>query len=151
MLWWLSVVLVQRFAAVALLVQPALAALHHVNEVGQCLLLVHGDIPEVTTHSLCKLGLVESWPGLKLVMSLVAPQRVHLQLEKVHLRHLHVMIRGLSSIITGLPLSLVADALNEVLMEVTDVEVSHTLVDVQLELLLRYTFLDPLAEGGVSC
>lgn len=35
------------------------------------------------------------------------------------------MIRGLSSVITGLPLPLVADALDEVLVEVADVEVSH--------------------------
>lgn len=46
--------LVQRFAAadVAFLVQAALAALHHVNKVGQRLLLVHRDIPEVATHRL---------------------------------------------------------------------------------------------------
>lgn len=43
---------VQRFAAVAFLVQAALAALHHVNKVGQRLLLVHRDVSEVTTHSL---------------------------------------------------------------------------------------------------
>lgn len=42
-----------------------------------------------------------------------------------YLRHLHVVIRGLPSIVTGLPLPLVADALDEVLMEVADVEVSH--------------------------
>lgn len=35
------------------------------------------------------------------------------------------MIWGLSSIVAGLPLPLVADALDEVLMEVADVEVSH--------------------------
>lgn len=142
--------LVQRFAAVGFLVQAALAALHHVNKVGQRLLLVHWNIPEVTTHRLCQLGLVESGSGLQLVVSLVASQRVHLQLEKVDLRNLHVMIRGLSSIVTGLPLPLVADTLDEVLVEVADVEVSHTLVDVQFEFLLRYAFLDPLAEGGVS-
>lgn len=128
--------LVQRFPAIAFLVQAALAALHHVNKVGQRLLLVHRDIPEVTTHRLCQLGLVESRPGLQLVVSLVASQRVHLQLEQVHLRHLHVVIRGLPSIVTGLPLPLVADALDEVLMEVADVEVSHALVNVKLELLL---------------
>lgn len=44
--------LVQRFAAVAFLVQATLAALHHVNKVGQRLLLVHRDVPEVTTHRL---------------------------------------------------------------------------------------------------
>lgn len=45
---------------------------------------------------------------------------------KIHyLRHLHFMIRRLSSIITGLSLPLVADALDEVLVEVADVEVSH--------------------------
>lgn len=45
--------LVQRFAAaVAFLVQAALAALHHVNEVGQRLLLVYGDVPEVAAHRL---------------------------------------------------------------------------------------------------
>lgn len=144
--------LVQRFAAadVAFLVQAALAALHHVNKVGQRLLLVHRDIPEVATHRLCQLGLVESGPGLQLVVSLVASQRVHLKLEKVDLRHFHIMIRGLSSIVTGLPLPLVADALDEVLMEVADIEVSHALVDVQLELLLRDALLDPLTEGGVS-
>lgn len=45
---------VQRFAAAvaAFLVQAALAALHHVNEVGQRLLLVHGDVPEVAAHRL---------------------------------------------------------------------------------------------------
>lgn len=35
---------------------------------------------------LCQLGLVEAGPGLELVVSLVASQRVHLQLEKVHLK-----------------------------------------------------------------
>lgn len=35
---------------------------------------------------LCQLGLVESRSGLQLVVSLVASQRVHLQLEKVHLK-----------------------------------------------------------------
>lgn len=142
--------LVQGFASVALLVQAALAALHHVDEVGERLLLVYWDIPEVTTHSLCQLGLVESGSGLQLVVSLVASQCVHLKLEQVHLGHLHIVIRGFPSIITGLPLSLVADALDEILVEVTDVEMPHTLVDVQLELLLRYALLDPLAEGGVS-
>lgn len=44
--------LVQRFACVGLLVQAALAALHHVDEVGERLLLVHRYIPEVTTHGL---------------------------------------------------------------------------------------------------
>lgn len=44
--------LVQRFAAVAFLIQAALAALHHVNKVGQRLLLVHRDVPEVTAHRL---------------------------------------------------------------------------------------------------
>lgn len=44
--------LVQRFASIALLVQAAFAALHHVDEVGERLLLVYWDVPEVTTHSL---------------------------------------------------------------------------------------------------
>lgn len=44
--------LVQRFATVPFLVQAALAALHHVNKVGQRLLLVHRNIPEVTAHRL---------------------------------------------------------------------------------------------------
>lgn len=44
--------LVQRFAAVSFLVQAALAALHHVDKVGQRLLLVHRYVPEVTTHRL---------------------------------------------------------------------------------------------------
>lgn len=35
---------------------------------------------------LCQLGFVESRSGLQLVVSLVASQRVHLQLEKVHLK-----------------------------------------------------------------
>lgn len=35
---------------------------------------------------LCQLGLVEAGSGLQLVVSLVASQRVHLQLEKVDLR-----------------------------------------------------------------
>lgn len=43
----------------------------------------------------------------------------------IYLRHLHIVVWGLSSIITGLPLPLVADTLDEVLMEVTDVEMSH--------------------------
>lgn len=38
-----------------------------------------------------------------------------------YLRHLHIVIRGLSSIVAGLPLPLVADALDEVLVEVADV------------------------------
>lgn len=42
-----------------------------------------------------------------------------------YLWNLHIVVRGLPSIITGLPLPLVADALDEVLMEVTDVEVPH--------------------------
>lgn len=46
--------LVQRFASFSFLVQAALAALHHVNKVGQRLLLVHGNVPEVTTHRLAK-------------------------------------------------------------------------------------------------
>lgn len=46
--------LVQRFAAVPFLIQAALAALHHVNKVSQCLLLVHRNIPEVTAHRLQK-------------------------------------------------------------------------------------------------
>lgn len=69
--------LVQRFAAVAFLIQAALAALHHVNKVGQRLLLVHWDVPEVTAHRLRsrrrrgyteKQGLVFSlwcWPAIK--------------------------------------------------------------------------------------
>lgn len=69
---------VQGFAGVGFLVQSALAALHHVDEVGQRLLLVHGDVPEVTAHGLCKLGLVQSWSGLEFVVSLVTSQRVHL-------------------------------------------------------------------------
>lgn len=44
--------LVQRFGSVPLLVQAALAALHHVDEVGERLLLVHRDVPEVTAHRL---------------------------------------------------------------------------------------------------
>lgn len=45
--------LVQRFAAaVAFLVQAALAALHHVDEVGERLLLVDRDVPEVAAHRL---------------------------------------------------------------------------------------------------
>lgn len=90
----------------------------------------------MTAHRLCQLGLVEAGPGLELVVSLVASQRVHLQLEKVHLGHLHIMIWGFPSIIAGLPLPLVANTLNEILVKVTDVEMSHTLVDVQFELLL---------------
>lgn len=35
------------------------------------------------------------------------------------------MIRGISSVVAGLPLPLVADALDEVLVEVADIEVSH--------------------------
>lgn len=46
--------LVQGFATVPFLVQAALAALHHVNKVGQRLLLVHWNIPEVTAHRLQK-------------------------------------------------------------------------------------------------
>lgn len=137
--WWGGCcfgTLVQRFTPVPLLVQAALAALHHVDKVSERLLLVDGDVPEVTTHRLCQLGFVETWSGLQLVVALVASQCVHLQLEKVHLRHLHIVIWRLSSIIAGLPLPLVAHALDEVLVEVTDVKVSHTLIDVQLEFLL---------------
>lgn len=59
----------------------------------------HGSLPDesVGVHNtlnekqqfccyLCQLGLVEAGPGLELVVSLVASQRVHLQLEKVHLK-----------------------------------------------------------------
>lgn len=141
--------LVQLLAAVRL-VQSALAALHHVNEIGQCLLLIHRNISKVTTDRLCQLGFVEARPGLQLVVSLVAPQRVHLQLEQVHLWHFHIMVRGVPSIVTGLPLSLVANTLDEVLVEVADIKMSHTLVDVQLELFLWYALLDPLTEGSIS-
>lgn len=44
--------LVQGLGSVSLLVQAALAALHHVDEVGERLLLVHRDVPEVTAHRL---------------------------------------------------------------------------------------------------
>lgn len=45
--------LVQRFAAtIAFLVQAALAALHHVDEVGERLLLVDRDVPEVAAYRL---------------------------------------------------------------------------------------------------
>ncbi|MED6235899.1 hypothetical protein ATANTOWER_001732 [Ataeniobius toweri] len=44
--------LVKWFASVTLLVQAALTALHHVDEVGERLLLVYRNIPEVATHSL---------------------------------------------------------------------------------------------------
>lgn len=69
---------VQGFGGVRFLVEPALAALHHVDEVGQRLLLVYGDVPEMAAHGLCKLGLVQSWSGLQFVVSLVTSQRVHL-------------------------------------------------------------------------
>lgn len=52
---WLSL---QLFATVRLLVQSAFGALHHINKIGQSLLLVHRDITEVTTDSLSQLGLV---------------------------------------------------------------------------------------------
>lgn len=42
-----------------------------------------------------------------------------------YLGHLHVMIRGFPSVIAGLPLPLVADALDEILVEVADVEMPH--------------------------
>lgn len=60
------------------------------------------------------------------------------------------MVGRLSSIVARLPLSLVANALDEVLVEVADVKMTHTFIDVQLEFLLGYALLDPLAEGGVS-
>lgn len=41
-----------------------------------------------------------------------------------YLRHLHVVLWRLSSVVARLPLPLVADALDEVLVEVADVEVS---------------------------
>lgn len=141
--------LVQLFAAVRLLVQPALTALHHVNEIGQRLLLVHRNVPEVTTDRLSQLGFVESGAGLQLVVSLVASQCVDLQLEQVHLWDLHVVVGRLPSVVAGFPLPLVANALDEVLVKIADVEVSHTLVDIQLQLLLRDALLDPLAEGGI--
>lgn len=52
---------------------------------------------------LCQLGLVESGPGLQLVVSLVASQRVHLQLEKVNLKtqhraHLDLAFKCVSSV-----------------------------------------------------
>lgn len=141
---------VQWFASVRFLVQPTFAALHHVDKVGERFLLVHRDVPEMTTHCLCELGLVESWSGLEFVVSLVASQCVHLQLEKVDLRNLDIVIRRLSSVVARLPLSLIANTLDEVLVEVADVEVAHTLVNVEFEFLLGYTLLDPLAEGGVS-
>lgn len=48
---------------------------------------------------------------------------MHIRLH--YLRHLHIVIRGLSAIVTRLPLPLVADTLDEVLVEVTDVEMSN--------------------------
>lgn len=42
----------QLLATVRLLVQSALVALHHVDEVGQRLLLVHGDVAEVSADRL---------------------------------------------------------------------------------------------------
>jgi len=104
----------------------------------------------MTAHGLSQLGLVESRPGLQFVVPLVAPQSIHLQLKQVHLRHLDVMVRRLSPIVACFPLSFVANTLDEVFMEVADIEMADTLVDVQLQFLLGYAFLNPLAEGGVS-
>lgn len=147
---WFDSSSVQGFGGVRFLVQSALAALHHVDEVGQSLLLVHRDVPEVTADGLGELGLVQTWPRLKFVVSLVTSQRVHLQLEQIHLGDLHVMVGRLSSIVTCLSLSLVANTLDEVLVEVANVKMTNAFVDVQLEFLLGYALLDPLAEGGVS-
>lgn len=59
------------------------------------------------------------------------------------------MVGRLSSIVARLPLPLVANTLDEVLVEVADVKMTHTFIDVELEFLLGYALLDPLAEGGV--
>lgn len=48
-----------------------------------------------------------------------------------YLRHLHIMVWGFPSIVTGLPLPLVADALDEVLMKITDVEMPHLEINQQ--------------------
>lgn len=53
----------------------------------------------------------------------MTPLNVHVHLR--HLGHLHIMIRGLSTIVTRLPLPLIADTLDEVLVEVADVEMSN--------------------------
>lgn len=124
--------LLQLFATIRLLVQSAFGALHHINKIGQSLLLVHWDIPEVTTDSLSQLGLVQARSGLQLVVPFVASQRVHLKLEQVHLWNFHVMVRRLPSVVTSLPLPLVTDTLDEVFMEVAYVEMSNAFVDVQL-------------------
>lgn len=98
---------------------------------------------------LCQLGFVQARSGLDLIVPFIASQCVHLKLEQIHLWDFNIMIRRLSSVITGFSLPLVADTLDEVFVEVTDVQVSDTFIDVQLELLLGYTLLDPLAEAGV--
>lgn len=141
--------LFQLFASVRFLVQSALAALHHINKIRQGFLLIHRNVPEVAAHRLCQLGFVQAWSGLNLVVPFIAPQCVHLKLEQIHLWDFNIMIWRLSTIITGFPLSLVADTLDEVFVEVADVQVSYALIDVQFQLLLRYTLLDPLAEAGV--
>lgn len=104
----------------------------------------------MTTDSLCKLSLVESRPSLQLIMSLVTSQGVHLELEQVNLRNIRVVLGRVTSIIACLPLPFVPNTLNEVLVKITNIQMSHTFVDVQLQLLLRDALLDPLAEGRVA-
>lgn len=43
----------QLLAALRFLVQSAPVTLHHVDEIGERLLLVHWDVPEVSAHGLC--------------------------------------------------------------------------------------------------
>lgn len=83
-------------------------------------------------------------------MSFVPSQRVHLQLEQVNLWDIHLMLRRVSSIIASFPLPFVSHTLNEILVEITNVQMPYTFVNVQLELLLGDALLDPLAEGGIA-
>lgn len=103
----------------------------------------------MTAHGLCELGFVESRSGLDLVVPLVTSQCVDLKLEQIHLRHFYIVIGRLSSVVAGLSLAFVANALDEVLVEITDVQMPNALVDVQLQLPLGDALLDALAEGRV--
>lgn len=140
----------QWFAAVRFQVHATFVAFHHVDEICQGLLLIHRNVTEVTADSLCKLSLVEARPRLQLVVPFISPECVYLQLKQVNLWDICLVLGRVSTIITRFSLPFVPHTLNKVLVEVAYVQMSHALVDVQLQLLLRDTLLDSLAEGRIS-
>ena len=132
-------------------VPPGLVGFDHVDEVGQGLLLRHGDGLEVSGEELRQLGLVEAGARGQLEVLLVPPESVHLQLEQVDV----LPGAGLGGDrLTGLlalpSLPLGSDGLNEGLVVLTDVHVVRLGVELQPEPPLGHHPLDLLAVGGVT-